>query len=147
MMRLQNTATKVLIAGVSKSSGSTATGYVDTLSFSECAIDVQLDSQASTTSNPSVFKVTESEDTVVGNSTAITGLEGDATDGFTIAAADSVNPYITRINIKLGPRKRYLHLTINPTGTTGVIAANAVLGRAKDSTIARSKMTQVVDKA
>lgn len=147
MMRLQNTATKVMVAAVSKSAGSTATGYVDTLGFSECAIDVQMDSQASTTSNPSVMKITESEDTVVGNSTAIVGLEGDATDGYTIAAANSSAPYITRFNISLKARKRYLHITINPTGTTGLVSVQATLSRAKDSTVARALMQQVVDKA
>lgn len=147
MMRLQDTASKVIIAAVSKSAGATATGYVDTLGFGEVAIDVQMDSQAAVTNNPTLFNVAESEDTVVSNAVAITGLTGDATDGFTIAAANSVAPYVTRFNIKLGPRKRYLHVTINPLGTTGVIAAHAILGRARDSTIARALMTQVVNKA
>jgi len=148
MMRLQNTATKVLIAAVSKSAASTATGYVDTLAMgSEVAIDVQMDSQASTTSNPSIFKLEECEDTSVSNAVAITGLTGDATDGFTIAAANSVTPYITRLNLKLGIRKRYLHLTISPTGTTGIIAAHATFGRLRETTLGRAKMQQVVDKA
>lgn len=147
MMHLQNTVTKVVVAAVSKSAASTATGYVDTLGFSECAIDVQLDSQASTTSNPSVMKIAESEDTVVSNAVDITGLVGDATDGYTVAAANSSAPYITRFNISLKARKRYLHITINPTGTTGIVAVHATLGRPKDSTVARAAMQQVVDKA
>jgi len=147
MMRLQNAVSRVMVAAVSKSAGATATGYVDTLGFGECAIDVELDSQAATSNNPTVLKVIESEDTVWSNATAITGLEGDATDGFTIGPADSVNPYITRINIKLGPRKRYLHVFVNPLGTTGIFSARAILARARDSTIGRASMKQVVDKA
>ena len=147
MIHMQNTASKVMIAGVSKSAGSTATGYVDTRGFGSVAIDVHLDSQAATSNNPTLFNITESEDTVVSNATSITGLTGDATDGFAIAAADSVSPYITRFNINTPGRKRYLHLTINPLGTAGVVTVNAVLSRAGNSTEARALMKQVVDKA
>ena len=147
MIHMQNTASKVMIAGVSKSAGSTATGYVDTRGFGSVAIDVELDSQAATSNNPTLMNITESEDTVVSNATAITGLTGDATDGFAVAAANSVAPYVTRFNINLAGRKRYLHLTINPLGTTGLVAAHAVLSRASDSTVARAAMQQVVDKA
>jgi hypothetical protein len=146
MMPLQNTCTKIMVAAVSKSAGATATGYVDTLGFREAAIDIELDSQASTTSNPSVLKLSESEDTVVSNATDITKFVGDATDGFTVGPADSVTPYITRLNVDLrGKHKRYLHITINPTGTTGLVSVRATLGKAGDSTVARAGMKQVVD--
>jgi hypothetical protein len=147
MIHIQNTASKVMIAGVSKSAGSTATGFVDTLGFGAVSIDVHLDSQAATSNNPTLFNITESVDTVVSNATAITGLTGDATDGFVVGPADSVVPYITRFNISTLGRKRYLHLTINPLGTAGVVTANAVLSRAGDSTVARALIKQVVDKA
>jgi len=147
MIHMQNSASRVVIAAVSKSAGSTATGWVDTRGFGSCAIDVQLDSQASTSNNPTLFNITESEDTVVSNATAITGLTGDATDGFVVAPANSVSPYITRFNINLPGRKRYLHVTINPLGTTGIVAAHAILSRSADSTVARASMQQVVDKA
>ena len=147
MIHMQNSASKVMIAGVSKSAGSTATGYVDTRGFGSVAIDVELDSQAATSNNPTLFNITESEDTVVSNATAITGLTGDATDGFVVGPADSVTPYITRFNINLPGRKRYLHLTINPLGTAGIVDAKAVLSRASDSTAARALIKQVVDKA
>ena len=145
MMPLQNTATKVMIAAISKSSGATATGYVDTRGWDEVAVDIQMDSQASTTSNPSLLSLTESEDTVVSNASAISAFTGDATNGFTVGPADSVLPYITRLNVDLRGRKRYLHLTINPTGTTGIVSAHAVLGKAGDSTISRAAIKQVVD--
>jgi len=147
MIHMQNSASKVMIAAVSKSAGATATGYVDTRGFGSVSIDVQLDSQAATSNNPTLMNITESEDTVVSNATAITGLTGDATDGFAVAAADSVSPYITRFNINLPGRKRYLHLTINPLGTAGIVSAHATLSRASDSTVARAVMKQVVDKA
>jgi len=147
MIHLQNTATRVMIASISKSAGATATGYVDTLGFGSVAIDVQMDSQAAVTSNPNVFNITESEDTVVSNATAITGLTGDATDGFVVGPAHSVSPYITRFNINLPGRKRYLHLTMNMIGTTGLVSATAILGRASESTVARASIKQVVDKA
>ena len=92
MIHMQNSATRVMIAAISKSAGSTATGFVDTRGFGSCAIDVQLDSQAATSNNPTLFNITESEDTVVSNATAITGLTGDATDGFVVAPANSVAP-------------------------------------------------------
>ena len=59
MMPLQNTATFVAIKPQSVTSGATASGYVDCLGYSEAAVDVALDSQSSTTSNPSVLKIME----------------------------------------------------------------------------------------
>jgi hypothetical protein len=144
MFPLQNTATKVAIKPQSVTAGATASGYVDTLGFEEAAVDVALDSEASTTSNPSVLKLSESATTDASNFSDVTGFVGDATDGFTIVAADTENPQVVRLNVDLRARKRYLKVTVSPTATQ-LLGANVVLGKAKDSTIARAANAQTVD--
>lgn len=143
MMPLQNTATKVVIAGVSVSAAATVTGVVDTLGFDECAIDVELDSQAATSNNPTTMKLSESDDLTT--YADIAAFTGDATDGFAISAISSTAVNVTRMNVDLRARKRYLKVTVAPLGTTGVISVRATLGKAGDSTIARAAMQQVVD--
>lgn len=145
MMPLQNTATKVAIKPQSVTSGATAAGNVDTLGYEEAAVDVALDSQASTTSNPSVLKLMESDDTETTNFANITGFVGDATDGFTIPAAGGAAPTIVRMNVDLRGRKRYLRVVVSPDGATQLLGAVVTLGKAKDSSIARGQMSAVVD--
>jgi hypothetical protein len=144
MMPLQNTATKVAIKPQSVTSGATATGIVDTLGYEEAAVDVALDSQASTTSNPSVLKLQESISTDASNFADITAFVGDATDGFTIPPAGSAAT-IVRMNVDLRARKRYLRVVVSPDGAAQQLGSVVTLGKAKDSTIARGQMSGVVD--
>lgn len=144
MMPLQNTATKVAIKPQSVTSGATATGIVDTLGYAEAAVDFILDSQASTTSNPSVLKLQEGATTDATAFADITGLVGDATNGFTIPAAGA-SATIVRLNVDLRARKRYLRAVVSPDGATQLLAAVATLGKAKDSTVARAEMSGVKD--
>jgi hypothetical protein len=144
MMPLQNTATKVAIKPQSVTSGATATGIVDRLGYDEAAVDVILDSQASTTSNPSVLKLQDSISTDATNFADITGFVGDATNGFSIPAAGTAAT-IVRLNVDLRARKRYLRVVVSPDGATQMLAAVVTLGKAKDSTIARAEMSGVKD--
>ena len=48
------------------------------------------------------------------------------------------------MNVDCRARKRYLKVTITPAGTTQIVAATAVLGKAKDSTAAAAKAGVVV---
>jgi hypothetical protein len=145
MFPLQNTATKNVIKQTSTATNATASGLVDTLGFEEVAIDAFLDSAAATSSNPSVLKV-EHCDTSNGTFADITGLVGDATNGFVIPNADTANPQIVRMNIDMRARKRWLKVSITPAGAAQIVGATAVLGKAEDSTIARASMAKVVDK-
>ena len=144
MMPLQNTSTKVAIKPQSVTSGATASGYVDCLNYSEAAVDVVLDSQASTTSNPSVLKLAECDTTVTTSFVDIAAFTGDATDGFVIPAAGTAAT-VVRLNVDLRARKRYLKVFVSPDGATQQVAATVVLGKAKDSTVARSEVSKVVD--
>jgi hypothetical protein len=144
MMPLQNTATLVAIKPQSVTSGATATGIVDRLGYEEAAVDVILDSQASTTSNPSVLKLQDSITTDATNFADITGFVGDATNGFTIPPAGAAAT-IVRLNVDLRARKRYLRVVVSPDGATQLLAAVVTLGKAKDSTVARAQMSGVKD--
>jgi len=144
MMPLQNTATIVAIKPQSVTSGATATGIIDRLGFEEAAVDVALDSQASTTSNPSVLKLQQADTTDATNFADITGFVGDATNGFVIPPAGAA-PTIVRLNVDCRSRKRYLRVVVSPDGATQLLAAVATLGKAKTSSVARSAMSAVVD--
>jgi hypothetical protein len=142
MMPLQNTATKVAIKPQSLTAAGTASGWVDTLGYDEAAVDYVLDSVAATTSNAAALTLQDGETTTA--FTDITGFVGDATDGFTIPASQTT-PGVTRMNVDLRSRKRYLNVLV----TTGDVAALqcvvVTLGKAGDSTIARAQMAGVVD--
>jgi len=144
MMPLQNTATVVAIKPQSVTSGATASGIIDRLGFEEAAIDVILDSQASTTSNPSVLKLSQSDITDATGFADITGFVGDATNGFVIPPAGAAAT-IVRMNVDCRSRKRYLKVAVSPDGATQLLSAVATLGKAKTSTVARSQMSGVVD--
>jgi len=144
MMPLQNTATFVAIKPQSVTAGATASGYVDCLNAAEVAVDVVLDSQASTTSNPSVLKLSHADDTNSTSFSDITGFVGDATDGFVVPAAGTAAT-IVRLNVNMRARKRYLKVTVSPEGATQLLAATMTLGQVDDSTAARAGQSKTVD--
>jgi len=145
MMPLQNSATLVAIKPQSVTSGATATGVIDRLGFEEAAIDVILDSQASTTSNPSVLKLQQSDITDATGYADISGFIGDATAGGFVIPPAGAAATIVRLNVDCRSRKRYLKVIVSPDGATQLLAAVATLGKAKTSTVARSAMSGVVD--
>jgi hypothetical protein len=145
MMSLQNTCTKVMIKPQSLSNNATATGYIDTLGYDEAAVDFILDSQAGTTSSPTLMKLSEADTTDASNFSDISGLVGDATDGFVIQSVSSTVATIHRLNVDLRARKRYLRAHFTPQDAANICAVVATLGRAADSTVARSQMLKVVD--
>ncbi len=137
MMPLQNTATVVVIKPQDfASAAATVQGYVDTLGFDECAIDVIQDSQAASSTNLAALTISEGETSTA--FTAITGLTGDATDGFVIPATKTT-PGVTRINVDLRGRMRYLSVDLTSGGDVSEICCVATLGKAGDSTVARAK--------
>lgn len=139
MFTLQDTGSVALIAPASVATNATATANIDTLGYDEVKVQVLLDSAGATSSNPATLKLSESDDTVVSNFANITGFVGDATDGFTIPAADTANPQVVELNVDCRARKRYLKLTVTPAGAAQILGATAVLGRAESTTAARAK--------
>ena len=135
MLYMQNCSAEALIC-TSQATTGTATAYVDMLGYDEVKIVALLNSAGATSSNPGVLKLSESADTYYSNSTNITGMVGDATDGFTIAAADTANPQVAEFNVDCRARNRYLFVAIGPAGATQIVGAVAVKSRAESSTAA-----------
>lgn len=124
--------TVVAINQASTTNGATATGNIDTLGFGFARVDVHMTTSNDATNNPSVLKISESDDTVVTNFADITEAVGDGTGGFTIPAAVTAGSWTTAFDIDLRGRKRYLKVSVTPL-TTQNICAVAHLSRGKSS--------------
>lgn len=118
--------TDVVITPASYTNGATASGNVDTMGADFVTIDVFMSTSNDVTNNPSVLKISESDDTVVTNFADVTGLVGDTS--FTIPNSVTAGDWAVKFNIDTRGRKRYLKLSVTPL-TTQVIAAVANLGR------------------
>jgi len=127
----------IVINQASTTNAATASGNVDTLGFDHLELDVLMATSNAATNNPSVLKLSESDDTVVTNFADITAAVGDGTGGFTIPNAETAatnEPYGVKFNVDLRGRKRYLKLSVSPL-TTQVITAIANLTRADEAPI------------
>ena len=144
MFPLQNTYTASVYKQTSTATNASATAVLDTLGYDHVSFDVWLDSAAATGSNPATLKLQDS-DTSNGTFVDITGLVGDATDGFTVPNADTANPQIARLNCDMRHRKRWLKFTVTPTVAAQIVGATAVLSKAGDSTVARAAQAVVAD--
>lgn len=121
----------IVIAQASTTNAATAAGNIDTIGYDFCSIDTLMATSNNTTNNPTVFKLAESDDTVVTNFSDITAFVGDGVGGWTIPAAETVatNPSNRfKFNVDCRARKRYLRLSISPL-TTQVITAIANLSK------------------
>lgn len=131
MQHIANTKRVLAVNQASTTNGATASGNIDTLGFDYASIDVLLTTSNAVTNNPSVLKVSESDDTVATNFSDITELVGDGTSGFTIpnaiTAATSITGPFQTINVDLRGRKRYLKVSVTPI-TTQVVTVLAHLG-------------------
>lgn len=142
MFPLQNAGSVAVIAPASTATNATASGVIDTMGYEEVKVCVLLDSAASTSNNPVTLSLTESDDATT--YVAIAAFTGDATDGFTIPNADSVNPQVVELNVDSRARKRYLKVSVTPGTAAQIVGAVAVLGKAKDSTVAGAEAAESV---
>jgi hypothetical protein len=142
MFPLQNAGSVAVIAPASTATNATASGVIDSMGYEEVKVCVLLDSAASTSNNPVTLSLTESDDATT--YAAIAAFTGDATDGFTIPIADTVNPQVVELNVDCRARKRYLKVTVTPGTAAQIVGAVAVLGKAKDSTDAGAKAAESV---
>jgi hypothetical protein len=127
------------IIPISKTNGATAVGeYIDRLGYDFIGIDV-VASTANVVSNTlNVLAVAESDDTVVTNFAAVTGMDGGT--GFTIATnayTNTASQNLWSFRIDGRKRKRYLKVSASPQ-TTMVIAGIAHLHRGKEAPITAS---------
>ena len=102
----------------------TVTANLDTLGFDFVSIDVISTTSDSATNNPSVFKLSESDDTVVTNFADITALVGDGSGGWVVPNwfTATANAKTVKFNVDLRHRKRYLRLAISPLTTQSFTA-------------------------
>jgi hypothetical protein len=142
MFPLQNAGSVAVIKPASVATNATSTGVIDTLGYEEVKVCILLDSAASTSNNPVVLSLTESDDATT--YAAIAAFTGDATDGFTIPNADTANPQVVELNVDCRARKRYLKVNVTPGTAAQLVGAVAVLGKAKDSTAAGAKAAESV---
>jgi len=123
MIRAQNEATAVLFVA-DATNGETASGYVDTLDYDYCTIDVVAATTNDTTNNFTTLNVAEGAATNA--YTNIAACVGDST--FTIPAGDTSNAQVVaRFNIDCNHYERYLKVEAAVL-TTQAIAAIARLG-------------------
>ena len=124
MSIVQATKQVIAINQASTTNAATASGNIDTLGFDYADIDVITTTSNDTTNNPSVLKLSESDDTVVTNFADITAFVGDT--AFTIPAAVTQGNWGAKLKVDLRTRKRYLKVSVSPV-TTQVITAIANL--------------------
>ena len=121
---IQNEA-NVVMAPAQLSSGGTAQMWFDRIGFDYAEVDVVCGVLSTSGGFPSVCRITESDATVISNFTTITG--GSATMNASIGES------VTKFQIDLRNRKRYINLDVTNGTTTLVVGAVARLIRAEQS--------------
>jgi hypothetical protein len=109
---------------LSTTNGATTAGIIDTLGYDFAEIDVVATSSNDTTNNPSVLKLSESDDLTAYSD--VSGAVGD-TD-FTIPAVytNTASDFKVKFSVDCRPRKRYLKVSVSPV-TTQIFTAIASL--------------------
>lgn len=118
----------VSILGTGITNGATATANFDCSGYSFLSLDVILGTSNTASNNPSVLKLSESDDTVVTNFADIAEAVGDGASGFTIPTMSTSVANIVRINVDLRKRKSVLRLAVSPTTTQAIIADARLYG-------------------
>ena len=130
-----------MINQASTTNAATASGNVDTLGFGggRLKISVLMATSNDTTNNPSVFKLSECDTTVVTDFANISGTVGD-TD-WTIPTSETAatnTPAQYMFDVDLRGRKRYIKISISPV-TTQVITAIANLYRGDEDPVSATE--------
>lgn len=120
-------AKSVTKAAASVAASATHSHEIDTAGFKYASIDVIFSPfTASNVSLASVLKVGEG-DTSGGTMTDIAALVGGGSGGFSIAATGASTGAavggVTRFNIDLRGRKRYLTVSVSPSTTVAVVTS------------------------
>lgn len=112
----------IAISQEETTNAATATGDIDTIGFNYLSIDVIASTSNAATNNPTVLKISESDDTVVTNFTDIPEFVGDGVSGFTIPDSATSGNWGVKINADLRARKRYLKVSVSPVTTQTITA-------------------------
>lgn len=129
---MMNSAPKIitLIEPVSKTAGSTATGYVgDTMGYDHAIVTLHSNAAGATT-KATVLNLTEGDTTDATNHATFTGYV--AGTNFTIPEAQTSAHTLPDVvfSVPLQNRKRYLGLAVSP-GTTVILCATVHLSKAE----------------
>jgi len=111
---------------LSTTNAETASGVIDTLGYDFAEIDVIATSSNDTTNNPSVLKLSESDDLTT--YTDVSGAVGDSDFDIPACYTNTASDYKVKFSVDCRPRKRYLKVSISPV-TTQIITAIANLHR------------------
>lgn len=135
-----NSKSVASLLGTGVTNGATVTANIDTKGFNYATLDVILGTSNTASNNPSVLKLSESDDTVVTNFADVAHLTGDGASGFTIPTMSTSVANIVRFNVDLRARKRYLRLTCSPVTTQEIVLSgrlhSGVENSDKDTTAA-----------
>lgn len=119
MIRSQNEATSIIIHDGGVTNGETASGYVDTLDYDYCTIDILATTSNTVSNNFTTLDL--SEGTATNSYTVITAFVGDT--AFTIPNADTSDPQVVaRFNVDCSKYERYLRVRAAVLTTQGVTA-------------------------
>lgn len=144
-MKIAPKAIVVLMAKSFTAAGTALGGAVDVSGYDYATLDVVLGTADTTAHQPTVLKLSESDDTTT-TVTDITACVGGGAGGFTIPAADTSNPQIVKMNMDLKKRKRYLRLAVT-AATVQIIGAtiNLFIGEQSPTNAADSGAAALVN--
>lgn len=124
MNTLQSYKHSVLLAPITKTSGSTATAYFDSKGYRLAEVLVTIGALKNTNGvPPKTIKLQESDDTVATNFADISGAS--------VSAGPTAGGQV-RFNVDLRKRKRYIQLSFTPETTTNddqIVSSVVLLGR------------------
>lgn len=125
-VNMQDEAAVVVLAPVATTNATTAFASFDTNGFEYCVLDVL--SGVYSADVPTVMNIAEND--VTTTATFVTVAGGSATGNL---STSTFGNSVTRFQIDLRARKRYIALNLTMGTTTGVMAAVARLGRSASS--------------
>jgi hypothetical protein len=120
--------TVLAINQLSITNADTASGNIDTLGYDFVEIDVIATSSNNVTNNPSVLKISESDDTESTNFVDVSGAVGDTDFTIPNVYTNTASDYKVKFSVDCRARKRYLKVSVSPV-TTQIITAIANLHR------------------
>ena len=112
------------INNLSTTNAATASGVIDRLGYDRMELDVSASSSNDTTNNPTVLKLSESDDLTT--YADVSGAVGDTDFDIPAAFTNTASDFKVKFNVDLRPRKRYLKISVSPL-TTQIISAAANL--------------------
>lgn len=116
----------IVFAPTSTTNGATTSGNIDTLGFDFVSVDIVAPTADVVSNKFQTCKLSHSETTDATNFSDLTKFVAGGVGGFTLANANTSNPYGVKLNVDCRTLKRYLKLSVSPR-TTQVLCAVANL--------------------